>query len=614
MHLEGGAKVGQQESIIAYGGVIFVETTQGNVYAVDGVTGAIKWSYKPGYGSQQRRGAAIGNGLLYTTFAGRRIEALDINTGAKVWSVTLDSSLGGVGPVAMTYWDGMVYVGSANNSFNSGIALNATNGAVVWSFQGVAPPSDPAAYATWGGGPQAGAAPWMHPAVDPITSTVFWTFGNSRGNSSQNGSNRPGDNLYANSLVAMDAKTGAKKWHFQSVHHDIWDMDNVMAPLLIDTTVQGQPRNVIVYGSKAGMFYLLDRNTGQPIFPIDEVAVPQDPRQSNSPTQPMPRNGSYVSTCPTSSGPTQAPPNFTTGCIYTPHWDLPVYSYPGNGGGGNWSAMSYSPHTGYFYDGYANIGGAHDLTETSNGFRAIGERTQGGIIAFNPATDTVVWKKDMPYGQANGQGILSTPTDILFTGSVDGYMLALDALSGRELWRFQTGAGVNGSPMTYMGNDGAQYVAVFSGGSTLPYSDAPLGDTLWAFKIGGTVPQAATPTPPTLRRPVTSTAVAGTAVNNTVYLNRTYSNGVVSSTETDGGTNGNGMAPQFMTVPVGTTVTFINPVGNTHNHCATQFFEGLFNFGPLAPGQSATYTFTQPGEYFYNDCTYPKATGKIVVQ
>lgn len=611
VHLEGGAKVGQQDSIIAANGVLFVETTQGNVYAVDGTTGNIKWKYSPGYGSQQRRGAAVGGGMLFTNFAGRRVAALNQDTGAVIWTKQLDSSLGGVGPVAVVYSDNMIYVGSANGTVGSGIAMNAQTGDIVWSFQGAAPPGYPG-NETWGGGQLSGATAWMHPAVDPQLGLVYWTFGNARGGSSQDGSTRPGNNLYANSIVALDAKTGVKKWHFQSVHHDIWDMDNVMAPVLADVTVMGAPRKIVVYGSKAGMFYLLDRATGAPVFPIDEVAVPTNPHQNNSPTQPMPRGGSYVATCPTKSGPTSAPPNYVTGCIYTPHWDTPVYSYPGNGGGGDWSALSFSPRTGYVYDGYANIGGAHDLTETSNGFRAIGEYTQGGIVAFNPATSTVVWKKDMPYSQANGQGILTTATDLMFTGQVDGNMLALDALSGRELWRFQVGAGVNGSPMTYVAN-GVQYVAVFAGGSTLPYTDTPLGDGLWAFKVGGTVAQAATPTPPSLRRPVTSAQVEGSAVNNTVYLNRTYSNGVVGTTETDGGTNGNGMAPQFLHVPVGTTVTFINPVGNVHNHCATQFFEGLFNTGPLTPGQSFSYTFNQKGEFFYNDCTSPKATGKVVV-
>jgi plastocyanin len=118
------------------------------------------------------------------------------------------------------------------------------------------------------------------------------------------------------------------------------------------------------------------------------------------------------------------------------------------------------------------------------------------------------------------------------------------------------------------------------------------------------------PVPPPQRRDITAAAVEGSAVNNTVVLNRSYSNGTVGAVELD---TVNAMAPQHLRVPVGTTVTFLNPATNAKNHCATQFFEGLFNAGPLAPGQVFAYTFSQKGEYFYNDCTSPRATGKVVV-
>ena len=611
-HVEGGAKAGQESSVVAVDGVLYVETSQGNLYAVDGATGAVKWSWKGGFGSQTRRGATVGGNLVFTNAAGRRVVALNKDTGAVVWIKQVDTAYGNVGPVAVVYWDGLIYVGTANGTVGSGIAMNATTGDIVWSFQGAAPEGYPG-HETWGGGQLSGGTPWMHPAVDPQLNTVYWTFGNARGGSSQDGSTRQGDNLYANSIVALDAKTGVYKWHFQSVHHDIWDMDGVMAPVLVDTVVAGQPHKAVVYGSKSGMFYILDRVTGHPLNNIEERAVPTDARQKSSPTQPFPRQGTYVTTCPTTSGPTDAPPNYQSGCIFTPHWDTPVYSFPGAGGGGNWSALSYSPRTRLVYNGYSNIGGAHDLTETSNGFRAIGEYMQGGIIAIDPNTYTIVWRKPMPYGQSNGQGILTTAGDLMFTGQVDGNFLALDVLTGRELWRYQLGAGYNSSAMTYQVG-GQQYVAVFAAGNTLPYSDAPLGDNLWAFKVGGTIPPATTPTPPSARRPVTSAMVEGSTVNNTVVMNRAWNaNGTVGTTESDGGTNGNGQSPQNMHVPVGTTVTFTNPVGNTKTHCVVQFYEGLFDSGQMQPGQSFAYTFNKAGEYYYNDCTSPKATGRILV-
>jgi plastocyanin len=124
------------------------------------------------------------------------------------------------------------------------------------------------------------------------------------------------------------------------------------------------------------------------------------------------------------------------------------------------------------------------------------------------------------------------------------------------------------------------------------------------------LPEAPAPTPPSKRQPITAAAVEGSAVNNTVVLARTWSSATgVGTTESS---SQNAMAPQHLRVPAGTTVRFLNHAGNTATHCATQFFEGLFNVS-LSPGQSFSYTFTEPGEYFYNNCTFPQSTGKIVV-
>jgi len=132
----------------------------------------------------------------------------------------------------------------------------------------------------------------MHPAIDPELGHVYWTFGNARGNnSSQDGSRRAGQNLFSSSIVAMDLKTGEYRWHFQSIHHGIWDMDNVMAPVLADVVMYGKQRKIVIYGSKSGMYFILDRTDGSAPLGIDEVAVPQDPRQQTWPTQPFPPSG-----------------------------------------------------------------------------------------------------------------------------------------------------------------------------------------------------------------------------------------------------------------------------------------------------------------------------------
>jgi alcohol dehydrogenase (cytochrome c) len=619
--IEGGINTGDnQSSPVVVDGVIFIESALGAVHAVDGKTGVTKWKY-PGKGNQTRRGVAVGEGKVFTNARGGFVVALDKETGQVLWEVQPGSQYGNVGKVAMVYHDGMVYVGTADGNRNAALALDAKTGKLVWNFWGAPAPGEFGGD-TWGPAAnncylQGGAAPWLHPAIDPELKTVYWTFGNARGcRSSQDGSLRPGDNLFSSSIVAIDMKTGQYKWHFQSVHHNIWDMDNVMAPVLADVRVNNQPRKAVVYGSKVGMFYILDRADGKPLLGIEERPVPQDARQATAATQPYPVQGPWTETCVVNQPlgtevpghPARAVPNYKQGCLYDAHWDTPVLSIPSQNGGIDWNGLSYSPRTGLVYAGFAYVAAAHDLVEPSNGLRATGEYMTGGIVAVDVSTNTVKWKKNMPYDLAHGNGVLTTKGDLAFIGQPDGNVLALDASTGNELWRFQTGASISATPVAYE-IDGEQYIAVYAGGTGIPYGNtAPRGDFLWAFKVDGTVPAAATPNPPYVRRDVSGSAVEGATVNNTVLLARTSASPAATPDSTAVG----GMFPTHMRVPAGTTVTFTNPASNKLEHCSTQFFEGLFN-PKLKPGESFTYTFSKTGEYFYNDCTDPRPTGKIVV-
>lgn len=631
-NIEGGLKTGtNQSTTVVVDGVLYIESALGNLVAVDGKTGATKWKWTTPYGAITRRGAAVAKDLklVYTVGNDNRLIALDKDTGVVKWerqypTVATDPNyVGNVEKVAVVYHDKRLYMGTNDGNRGAALSLDATNGDVLNVFWGVPRPGE-RGYETWGGAPEAnrtGATPWIHPAVDPELKMVYWTFGNPRGGSSQNGSTRPGMNLFGNSIVALDLKTGEYKWHFQSIHHDIWDMDNVMAPVLADVVIEGKPRKVVVYGSKSGMYYILDRKDGSAPLGIDEVAVKQDARQASWPTQPFPRQGAWTETCvvdeplggPVPGHPARAVPNYVKGCLYDAHWDIPILSIPGHGGGADWNHQSFSHRTGLMYTGMGYVAAAHSLTESSNGLRPPGEYQTGAVVAVDPSTNLVKWKRPMPYSLAHGNGILTTSSGVLYIGQPDGNLIAMDDTTGAELWRFQTGAAISASPVAYQ-IDGEQYIAVYAGGTGIPYGNsAPRGDSLWAFKVGGKVPPAATPTPPEVRRPVSGNAVDGAALPtpNTVFLARvqtaTNAPGAAESTAV------NAMTPTFMRVPVGTTVTFTNPAGNVNTHCATQFFEGRFNFS-LAPGQSAQHTFTQPGEYFYNDCYSPRPTGKIVVQ
>jgi len=623
--IEGGIRSGtNQSTAVAVDGVLFVESALGNVIAVDGKTGATKWKWTTPYGTVTRRGVAVAKdlGLVYTLANNNRLVALNKDTGVVMWEKQYSTTLGNVEKVALVYHDGRLYIGTNDANRAAAFSADARTGEVLTTFFGVPAPGE-MGYDTWGGANDAnmrGANPWIHPAVDPELNMVYWTFGNVRGGSSQNGGGRPGANLFANSIVALDLKTGEYKWHFQSIHHDIWDMDNVMSPVLADVEIGGRARKVLVYGSKSGMYYILDRTDGTAPLGIDERPVPVDPRQASYPTQPYPRQGGWTENCVVDQplgtevpgDPNRAVPNYVQGCLYAAHWDVPILSAPGHGGGADWNHQSFSQSTRLMYTGFGYVLAAHSLTESSNGLRPPGEYQTGGIVAVDPSTNLVKWKKHMPYELAHGNGILTTKSDLLFIGLPDGNFLALDARTGSELWRFQTGAAISASPIAYE-IDGEPYIAVYAGGTGIPYGDsAPRGDNLWAFKVGGTLPQAATPTPPVVRRPVSGGPVEGSATTppNTVYLARTRSaTGVIGTSES---TAVNGMAPTHMRVPVGTTVTFTNHPGNPNAHCATQFFEGLFN-PRLNPGESFQYTFNAKGEFFFNDCFSPRPTGKIEV-
>jgi glucose dehydrogenase/plastocyanin len=715
---------GQQTTPIAVDGVLYVDTPSGGVIAVDGATGAVKWKWQPSEATgfapaTTRRGVSVGDGKVYTLAGGNRVVALDKDTGKQVWAVQPTANgepLGATAKVATVYFDGMVYVGTNDSPRSAGYALRASDGAIQWWFYAAYPHGTVFtdvngktfdAGDTWttkttpNDTPndcykQAGGAPWIHPAIDPELGMLYWTFGNARTcASSQDGSGRPGDNLFTNSVVAMDAKTGQYKWHFQSVHHDIWDMDNVHAPLLADTTVEGQRKKLIYYGSKQGRIFVLDRTNGKPVLGVEERPVPVDSRQNNSPTQPYPLQPPFMPQCLAYQNlgsdipglQNRAPPNYNgyqaepdpanpgqlrlvqrpgnyleadaaflsgpprKGCLNDTHWEAPLLSVPSQNGGADWSNYAYSHRLNTFYVPFSTNAGAHarNLFQGGNGMRAPGVYQTGGLVAIDASTNLVKWRKEMGPGDdiAHGNGPLVTATDLLFIARPDGWLLGLDAATGEELWRFQTGAASASGVIAYTVN-GEQYIATAAMGGNQPYGTVTEGDAVWAFKLGGkatytTGPRSApvvvsgsseAPSPApivNLRRPVDNTPGAGVPAN-TVYLAWEPAGSTlrglgasgretqVSPTPIKDSTATASMRPSRLTVPVGTTVTFTNPGdaqvgagnGNLKEHCATQFFEGKFNFR-LKPGESAQHTFDREGEYYFNDCTDPRPTGKVVV-
>ncbi|MFJ6651839.1 PQQ-binding-like beta-propeller repeat protein [Microbacterium sp. NPDC091313] len=682
---------GQQTTPIVVDGVIYLDTPSGGVAAVDGASGEAKWKWEGGsYGlSSTRRGVSAGEGKIFTLAGGNRVVALDAATGAEAWAVQAvgpeGEDLGRVGKVATVYSDGIVYAHAADGDRGAVVALSAADGHYLWHFFGgpqqrgetftgvdgvTFNPSE-----TWGPvladgtdcAVEGGATSWMQGAVDPELNTYYMTFGNPRScTSSQDGSQRPGDNLFSTTMVAVDATTGDYKWHYQSIRHDVWDMDNVHPPTLADIDVDGAERKVVFYGSKSGHQFVLDRTTGTPVLPVVDEPMIVDSRQLNAETQPLPEER-LLPECVVwekldadniPGDPWRAVPNYNgyqpdaegnlvfnpdsyvaadepfltypegssghrEGCLYDPQWDQPILSTTSQNGGGDWSSQSYSHSTNLVYFPYGTNPVAHYNGAGSNGLRATGQYQTGGILAYDASTGKVAWTNHLGTDMSHGQSPLTTASDLLMVGQIDGRAIIMDARTGDELWEFQTGSGIAAPPVTYE-VDGEQYVAVFAAGSTNPYGNSVTrGDSLWAFKLGGDYvaesgsQEGADTAPLTIRRPVSGTAVDGATVDNTVLLARTSRTADTAAAQDSVAVNA--MQPTHLRVPVGTTVSFRNPGAETFSnfpnlkeHCATQFFEGEFN-ARLQPGESYEHTFDRAGEYYFNDCTDPRPTGKIEV-
>ncbi len=491
-------------------GVMYIPTGTGGILALDAATGAIKWKYQSPNGGGTNRGVVVAAGRVFSSGGGNTLIALDQKTGALVWTAKVGDR--GTTAAPAVYYDGRVFMGVSGGE--GGVrgffgAFDAETGKQDWGFWTIPGPGE-RGNDTWegdswkyGGGPV-----WMQPAIDPELGMVYMAAGN--GSPDNDGTKRGGDNLYTASIVALDLKTGAYKWHFQEVHHDLWDYDNVAAPVLADIQYQGKTRKVLISAGKTGFLYILDRTNGKPLIGIEEKPVPQEPRIKTAATQPFPVGDSFVPTCPE---PGSVAAGAKTSCIFGAYWDQPVVMAPGTQGGLSWAPMTYDPQTRLIYvpgsiiNSYFGLrrqdwdADANRLQAVGEGIgyaRPAGEPRAGTLSAINPATNKIVWQKRTKFPIGTGSGLLSTASGLIFHGESDGRIVAYDVKNGDELWSFQTGAGADAPVITYQVN-GQQYVAILAGGNTFQLSQH--GDNLWAFRLGGTVPPAAAPPEPPATQP-----------------------------------------------------------------------------------------------------------------
>lgn len=445
---------------IVAGGVMYLTTpvvdNKMKIMAINAATGENIWDATYNLGTFHiccgpvNRGVAVGYGKVFVTTLDDKLLALDATTGKQVWQSTVaNASLGYSETMAPQIYDGKVIVGSAGGEWPIAgfvASYNAQTGKQLWRWSA----TDPKTFAgdSWKRG---GGMVWTTPAIDPKLGLLIFSTGNP--NPDLYGASRMGDNLYTDSIVALDIATGKLKWYYQQVKHDVWDYDAVSNVVLFDTVdADGKPVAAAGEASKVGWFYILDRATGKLIRKSDPMVM-MSPNMFAQPT----KEG--------------------------------VNMLPGANGGVEWSPPAYSPDTYMVYvlamnqlmkfttQKPANVKGQIHLGSAFANIEKNGVQ-DGPFVAINVDTGKIAWQYKAP--QPLMGGALATAGNLVFMGEGNGWFNAFNAKTGERLWRFNLGAGVNAPPITYQVN-GEQYVAVAAGGNfqmTYPY-----GDTVAIFKL-----------------------------------------------------------------------------------------------------------------------------------
>jgi quinohemoprotein ethanol dehydrogenase len=516
------AKFSAEGTAVEYEGTIYISDGADDVFALDASSGKRLWTYEPKLPPDplgnviccgwDNRGVAIGDGMVYLSQLNGDQVALNQETGKVEWSTSVvKPGLGFSITSAPLYYDGKVYVGGSGGEY--GIrgrltALDAKTGKVDWRFYTIPGPGE-TGHNTWPKNNDAwkhgGAGIWNTPTVNPKTGTLF--FSTSNASPDWFGAERKGDNLFSASIVALNAETGKLDWHYQMVHHDLWDFDAPSPTVLFDGELNGKTVEAVGEPEKTGWVYIVDQKTGKPIYPIPEVKVPQDPAQDTAATQPEPSMPPFSPLETTEEGVEKAAeavaenkpkPKVVGTKIFEPMSTDPneVKVTPNTAiGGDNWPPSSYSPKQNmYFVCSQSGAVGVvvlknaptYKAGETYTGsepfFAANGFNSPGYLTAYDMSTGKIAWKKSFP--ESCYSGTVTTAGGLVFVGMNNGEFQAYDAESGKLLWHFQTGAGAN-TTATVFENEGEEKVAIYAGGNSL--AATPHGENFWVFSLKGTM-------------------------------------------------------------------------------------------------------------------------------
>jgi quinohemoprotein ethanol dehydrogenase len=513
------AKFSAEGQALEYNGTIYISDGADDVYAMDASSGEVIWTYEPHLPPDplgevvccgwDNRGVAIGDGMVYVSQLNGDQVALSQETGKVEWQTNIEKSQAGFSITsAPLYYDGKVYVGGSGGEY--GIrgrltALDAKTGKLDWRFWTTPGPSEVGGN-TWPKGDaykHGGASLWNTPTVDPKLGMVYFSTSNA---SPWVGDARKGENLFTASIVALNAETGKYQWHYQQVHHDLWDFDSPSPTVLFDGEMNGETREGIGEPSKTGWLYLVDRKTGKPIYPIPEVKVPQDPSQNTWATQPEPTIPPFSPIEATPEAVEKAEeavsgdnpkPKIVGSKIFTPQSSDPSsinVSANSAVGGDNWPPSSFDPEKDMYFvcsqSGALGLVVPPEPQAYSEGENYIGSDTvvssgfdtKGFLTAYDMSTGEIAWQEEFP--ESCYSGTVTTAGGLVFVGQNNGELQAYNSENGEKLWSFQTGAGAN-TTVTPFEDEGEEKIAIYAGGNSLAATSH--GENFWVFSLNGTM-------------------------------------------------------------------------------------------------------------------------------
>jgi alcohol dehydrogenase (cytochrome c) len=440
------------------GGIMYVADVN-ECYALDAGTGRQVWHYKRPRTAAMingvNRGVGVAGDRVFMETDDAHIIALSRFTGELLWDTTLDDWRKNYSATSAPLPAGNLIISGVTGGEHGGNGFVAAHdqetGKEVWRFWTVPKPGEPGSETWQGKDIEHGGAPtWFTGSFDPALDIVYWPTGNP--SKEYNGDHRKGDNLYSDSILALDRQTGSLKWYYQFTPHDLWDWDATQTSVLIDADWKGQPRTLLLHASRNGFFYVFDRRDGALLL-----------------AKPFVKNLTWASGIGADGRPLKLPgqdpaPAGTKVC-------------PSQDGATNWFSPSFSPATGLYY--VQTFEKCSIYTKSDQGEWETGKSYLGGsqrtapdpvpqriLKAIDIRTGAIRWELPQ-YGPADSWGgTLTTASGLVIFGEDGGGLVAADAVNGKPLWIFQTNHTWKASPMTYM-FDGRQYVAVAAGSSII---------------------------------------------------------------------------------------------------------------------------------------------------